>query len=76
MTLSVSQKLIDLQKERDAFSRAKAGVTAVMLDYIEKSRSLLTDPAVVKLQQLIDLADRRIKYCTQHIKCFEEVLGD
>lgn len=63
MPSSMSEKLKDLQKERDAFSNAKTGVTAVMLDYIKQSGSLLADPAVVKLQQLIDFADRRINHC-------------
>ena len=63
MPLLKSDKLGDLQKELDAFSNAKTGITAVMLDYVKQSGSLLTDPAVAKLQQLIDLADRRINHC-------------
>ncbi len=68
MTLSMSHKLGELQKERDAFRNAKTGVTEVMLDYQKKSNASLPDPA---LQKLIDFADRRINHCEVMIRFIE-----
>ena len=64
MTFASSSKLEEWKKERDAFKRAKVGITDVMVDLQRKTKTTHPDPA---LQKLIDFADRRINVTTFEI---------